>query len=528
MRAHSTKPQGSGWARCLIEGAGAALLLSPGDIWNQLSWTHLDLYHRLLPITTVTRALAIDVAFLWLVAALVVRLLEWVVGRVGGVGLLGPHRSYIGLLWALWLGLLASRIVAGLIVAQILTWQELSSARAFAVMAGCLLLVWAIAPRTYGLFIRGLRLVVLLLGFSIFWVLPVLAAAGYAHQPRDQAEFQKAAAASPGRPRIVWLLFDEMSYDQAFDHRWPGLQLPNLDRLRGESVSFSDVQPDGYYTERIIPSLLMGKPVVDARSTKAGVLLFQSVKNGPWATFDGNHTLFADAQRQGWTTGISGDYNPYCRMLEDQLNWCSMRLFAFSDHLSSDKTTWENVAAPLKAMWARARHEPFESAPSNAEPFFGTVTAALRLVPDENIDFAFVHLYLPHPPGFYDRKTGRVVKGGSYIDNMALADRSLGKLMQALAQTPRAQSTTLIVSSDHSWRVGIWRHAFGWTQEDELASRHGFFDTRPVLIVRFGNEDNALRMSQPFPLLAMHEMIEEMIAGRIGNPQQLEAWAQKQ
>ena len=136
MRANSTQPGGSGWARCWIEGAGAALLLAPGYIWNQLSWTHLDLYHRLLPITPVVRALAIDVAVLWLLATLVVRLLGWAILRLGGEGLLGPRRGFIGLLWALWLGLLAARIVAGLIVAQVLTWQELSAARAFAAGGG--------------------------------------------------------------------------------------------------------------------------------------------------------------------------------------------------------------------------------------------------------------------------------------------------------------------------------------------------------------------------------------------------------
>jgi hypothetical protein len=528
VRANSTQPGGSGWARCWIEGAGAALLLAPGYIWNQLSWTHLDLYHRLLPITPVVRALAIDVAVLWLLATLVVRLLGWAILRLGGEGLLGPRRGFIGLLWALWLGLLAARIVAGLIVAQVLTWQELSAARAFAVTAGLLVLVWAIVPRGYGLLIRGLRFVVVLLGFSIFWALPVLIVAGYAHQPRDQAEFHKAAETSGGRPRIVWLLFDEMSYDQAFDHRWPGLELPNLDRLRGEGVTFSDMQPDGYFTERIIPSLLLGKPIVDARSTEAGALRYQSVEGGAWTTFDGDATIFADAQRRGWTTGISGDYNPYCRMLENQLDWCSMRLIVFGDHFSRDKTTWENVAGPVEALWARTRHKRFEPAQSEAERFAEMMTAGRELVTDDNIDLAFVHLYLPHPPGFYDRKTGRVLIGGSYIDNMALADRSLGELMQALAQTSRAQSTTLILSSDHSWRVDIWRHAFAWTQEDELASGHGHFDPRPMLMVRFGDQNTAAQVSQPVPLLAMHAMIEKMMAGEIGDEQQLEAWAEKQ
>jgi arylsulfatase A-like enzyme len=118
--------------------------------------------------------------------------------------------------------------------------------------------------------------------------------------------------------------------------------------------------------------------------------------------------------------------------------------------------------------------------------------------------------------------------GGSYIDNLALADRSLGELLQTLDETRDAEQTTLIVSSDHSWRVGIWRYGFGWTKEDELASGHGHFDPRPVLMVRFPGETAPTDVEQPVPLLAMHAMIDRMLAGQLGDAQQLEAWEGKQ
>ncbi len=527
MRAESTTAGRSSWARISIEGAGAALLLTPGLIWNQLSGTHLDLYHRLLPITSVVRALSLDVIVLWVAAALVLRALEWAAGRGGTRP--AARRDLRILVWSLWFGLLAARAIAGLILAQVLSWQQLSSGRAFAVMAGVLLAILLIAPLAYEFAIRGLRFLILLFGFSILWALPALVIAGFAHQPHDQVAFQKPIA-PPAHPhrRIVWLLFDELSYDQAFDHRWPGLALPNLDRLRAQSVTFSDMQPDGYFTERIIPSLLMGKPIVDARSTEAGALLYKTADGGPWTAFDGNATLFADARRDGWTTGISGDYNPYCRMLENQLDSCSMRLIVFGEHLSQDKSTWGNFNAPMQAGWARAMREPFEPAPSEAEIFAGMMTSVRDLVTDDRIDFAFAHLYLPHPPGFYDRRTGKVVIGGSYIDNLALADRSLGDLLQALAQTPSASETTLIISSDHGWRVGIWRNGFGWTREDELASGSGHFDPRPVLMVRFPGETAPAEIARPVPLLAMHEMIERLMAGQIGDAQQLQVWAAQQ
>lgn len=508
-----------------MEGAGAALLLAPGLIWPQLSHTHLDLYHRLLPITTVVRALAIDVAVLWVLGTMVVGFLDRGLGR-------GPEsnrRNVWHLVWALWFGLLAARAITGLIIGQMLAWDQITPTRAFAVMAGLLVLLWIIAPPVYEAAVRGLRVVVLLLGCCIFWALPSLAAAGLSRPPRDLVEFHKPLpTAAANHRRIVWLLFDEMSWDQVFDHRWPGLDLPNLDNLRRQSVSFSDMQPDGYFTEQIIPSLFLGKPIAEARSTTAGVLRYQSAKGGPWMSFDGNATLFGDAHRDGWATGISGDYNPYCRMLADQLDFCWMHIMVFGEHLSRDKSTWANVTAPVQAAWARTVQRPFEPAPSEAEVFDDTLAHAREVVTNDKIDFAFVHLYLPHPPGFYNRRTEQVRVGGSYIDNLALADRSLGDLLQALAQTPSAGQTTLIISSDHGWRVPLWRDTFGWTREDELASGHGHFDPRPMLMVRFPGRSAPVEVQRPVPMLALHDIIERIMAGEIGDARQLEAWAAQQ
>lgn len=465
------------------------------------------------------RALTLDLIALWIVAIFVL----WALERLAGPD--GSSRLRMAV-WALWLGLLSARALGGLIVAQLLSWQQLSAGRAFVATAGVLLLLWLFSSKAYGAAVGGLRLVVLLLGCSMFWALPALAYAGFARQPHDAASFERptVAAASPHR-RIVWLLFDELSYDQVFDHRWPGLNLPNFDRLRSESVTFADMQPDGYFTERIIPSLLLGKPIVEARSTEAGGLLYRSTNKGAWENFDENATLFAEARKAGWSTGVSGDYNPYCRMLANELDWCAMRLIVFGDHLSRDKSTWANFTAPAQAAWSRAAHRAFEPAPSEDALFGEAIDSVRQLITSEKIDFVFGHIYLPHPPGIYDRKASEVRRGGSYIDNLALSDRVLGELVQALEEMPSAGQTTLIVSSDHSWRVGIWRDGFGWTREDELASGHGHFDPRPFLMVHFPGETGSETVSQPVPLLAMHAMMERMLRGQIVDREQLKAWS---
>ncbi|MGB9032807.1 MAG: hypothetical protein WCC27_21980, partial [Acidobacteriaceae bacterium] len=100
MPARSRSAGRGSWARSWLEGAGAAILLAPGLLWTELSQTHIDQYHRLLPLRTVAWALAVDLAALSLLAMVVVRVLERL-GAPLGWGSPGRRRTPV-LLWALW------------------------------------------------------------------------------------------------------------------------------------------------------------------------------------------------------------------------------------------------------------------------------------------------------------------------------------------------------------------------------------------------------------------------------------------
>ena len=88
------------------------------------------------------------------------------------------------------------------------------------------------------------------------------------------ASDRRDPAAAGGR--IVWLLFDELSYDQTFDHRFPGLAMPAFDEFKSKSVVFSNLKPAGYYTDRVIPAFFLGKPVDNIRSGLDGEPMVQS------------------------------------------------------------------------------------------------------------------------------------------------------------------------------------------------------------------------------------------------------------
>ena len=188
-------------------------------------------------------------------------------------------------------------------------------------------------PVAYQQAVRGGQVVLLLVGCSFIWMVPELLYIALRAQPRDAAvpviQAGRPVSLERTRPgaggRIVWLLFDELSYNQAFEHRVSSLSMPAFDRLRNESVSFSNLQPVGYHTERIVPSLLLGHIVDNIRSNLDGEPSIKLAGQKDWQSFDAHTTLFGDAQRLGWNTGVAGWYNPYCRILAGTLNYCYWR-----------------------------------------------------------------------------------------------------------------------------------------------------------------------------------------------------------
>ena len=134
---------------------------------------------------------------------------------------------------------------------------------------------------------------------------------------------------------------------------------------------------------------------------------------------------------------------------------------------------------------------------------------------------------MPHPGGIYNRKTHQIGVDGSYLDNLVLADATLGELLADIRKSGLADRTTVIVSSDHSWRIALWRPTTDWRPEDTSVSG-GRFDSRPVLIVHFPGDQNGVPVGQPFPLIDMHAMIEQMLAGKMENAAALQAWAASQ
>ena len=92
--------------------------------------------------------------------------------------------------------------------------------------------------------------------------------------------------AQTGRPRVIWILFDELSYQQVYERRLPGLQLPAFDALAAQATVFTHAVPAGIQTEEVIPSLLTGERVDQIRASSNGKQLsLHNSQSGAWQRF---------------------------------------------------------------------------------------------------------------------------------------------------------------------------------------------------------------------------------------------------
>jgi hypothetical protein len=348
--------------------------------------------------------------------------------------------------------------------------------------------------------------------------------------------------------RIIWIVFDELSYQQTYEHRYPGLQLPAFDALAADSTVFTNATPFYIYTEVVLPGLLAGMPFDKIRTTPAMEPLLHSEATGKWQTLNQHDTIFQDALNAGYSTALAGWANPYCRIIPAVLDSCYWTYYQPWNNMLPSETMLFNtrVLAAESFPWALTvlpyrvsrylRHFVQMPTPqsrlisnqdSHIQDYLNLDTRSDQLLRDRSYGFVLLHLPVPHPLGIYDRRTGTFnsTSYSSYIDNLALTDKCLASILHTLKQTGQWDSSTVIVMGDHSWRTKQeWKPIHGWTPEDEIASRGGQYDPRPVYLVKLPNQTTAERVDTPYNTVNTRKLFDAIMAHQINSPADLATW----
>ncbi len=346
-----------------------------------------------------------------------------------------------------------------------------------------------------------------------------LVSAAFWH-PGIQA-FASAIPAQPAsRPRVVWIIFDELAYRPVFEARDPSLDLPNFDRLRRQSTVYSNVKPIGYHTRLVVPSLLLGRIVTSSTFTAKNQFLVRTDDDSRWEPFDSDASLFGQARKRGISTSIVGWYLPYCPIFASEATECYWGNDDTEDgappeiNASFAEDVWfplrivaEQLIAPRVAVADVAHWESLSHVASVKD----LSQHALATLASSQADIIYLHMPLPHPPAFWDRHTHTYGVGGSYLDSLDYSDRFLGQILGVLEGESRWPETTVILQGDHSWRTRIWRTTPGWSDEDESISHGGEWDPRPLLMIHAAGQTDAKIVASPTSLMSVHDFVASQI-----------------
>jgi hypothetical protein len=490
--------------RCAQAWAFAAILLLPNYI--DLTAGEGDArMHVPVPLTKIALAHLIDMALVavlfFLVMALLRKLPQWTAVRWGLMALLPT------LLLARNLDLIpfdvpsVAVLLVGLVGASVLMFLIVKAPR---IAVQCSKIASAV-----------------LTGFAVFAMVTTFQLIRAAlWKPGPQALTSTIPTADRAKPRLVWILFDELAYKPVFEARDPSLQLPSLDRLRSESTLYSNISPIAYRTTKVVPSLMLGHVVTDVAFTTDNHYMVKTRDDPNWRSFDGGATLLAAARQHGLSTSIVGWYIPYCPMFAGIVAECY-----WSNDDAQDRgptlisaSLAQNAWFPLQIVAEQAiasRRAWKDVARWNAEGHIESEEDlrqhALRAVATSQADILYLHLPAPHPPSFWSRQTHAFASGGSYLDSLDYTDRLLGQILARLETQPRWAATTLIVQGDHSWRTEMWRPLPGWSAEDERISHGGQWDPRPVLMIHEPGQQNAQTVTAPTSLMLVHDFVAAKI-----------------
>jgi hypothetical protein len=314
---------------------------------------------------------------------------------------------------------------------------------------------------------------------------------------------------APSLRRVVWLVFTELDQGITFEARPTGLALPELDRLRHESLYADAARPPAGTTEVSMPALITGRPVV------AGVPLSPNdleltFADGKTARWSAHPNVFSRARVLGYDTALIGWHLPYPRVLASSLGVADFR-----PSVAYEQTRGDTLSEAFRNQWGSLA-PPAHVRRLSAQRFAELGDLAIRAATDGRFGLVLLHLPLPQPPGIYDRATGRLTpwnftgEGPEYLDNLALVDRVVGELRRGLDRARLGDRTWIVVSSDR------WRRA---SKRSE-----GEVDHRVPFLVRPPDGGRTVHVDDAFNTLGTHDLVLAILRGSVTDAAGAATW----
>jgi hypothetical protein len=294
----------------------------------------------------------------------------------------------------------------------------------------------------------------------------------------------------PHAQRVLWLLFDELDQHLVFENRPASVTLPEFDRIRRE----------WFYADHVAPA---------AASTRAAIPLLLG-------------DVFDRARSAGFNSAILGSELPYCRMYSVASCFTSP---SATEEIALRRPTVLNHA--WHAITSRVSRKPLFDAETRraaraaeAIAFDEMRQRAIALATDTRYQLVFMHFPIPHLLSFWDRRGGKysTADSSSYLDNLALADRTLGEIRTALEHAGQWNDTLVLVTSDHPLRDQTIEAAHWWN-DSETASIKAERKYVPFLLRLAGPYE----LHAPFHATLTGDLLRAILDRRVTTTQQAAA-----
>lgn len=342
--------------------------------------------------------------------------------------------------------------------------------------------------------------------------------------------------------RIVWMIFDELDERLVFLERPANLKLPEFTRLAAGSLRARSAYPPSNATMISMPALITGRLIsqVEAKGPDDLEILFKGEsKPVRWKDSPG---IFAQARKAGANAGLVGWHNPYCRAIGSSLAACSwepnmtMTESVFEERIgvggaiSGELRTMASAVPLLPTFGALspahiADEESHEVRQQHLESYFRIWERALALAADPEFDLVLLHWPIPHPLGIYNRaqESFADIDNSSYVDNLALADRTLGEVRKAMEKAGLWDKSIVLVSADHPLRPYEWNYRPTWTAEDREATAGKESPLIPFLL-KLPGEKRGVTFQPAFNTVLTHDLLLAALKSKITTPETAVRW----
>jgi hypothetical protein len=335
----------------------------------------------------------------------------------------------------------------------------------------------------------------------------------------DPAEF----ANRPSEPlapvlkdqHVVWFVCDEWDYRLTFVDRNASLLLPEIDRLRGETLFAENALPPGPETPVSIPSYFIGRLVehTSYQSPHDTALLYQGEKNSvQWSE---QPSIFTRAHNLGFNTAAVEWFHPTCRVLPG-MAYCDWSPLALQSN-SMGETFAELLPNQTRSLFETTLLSPFGpslSQQAHLRTYRAIMEASLRTVNNKNYNVTFIHLPIPHAPHAYNSRTKRFdlanspIKG--YTDSLALLDLTLGELRRSMEHAGIWDTSTILITSDHPYR--------------EAQLLDGKSDPRIPWLLKLPHQQQGCRYPHKFNTIITQEFLLAALKGEFADAAGAKLW----